>query len=155
MLLVPSLMDMAEKLVLHFLEITFLYFLRNLFRYLAMYFLAPIRNGVVRDIRNDMYLKILILPLSYYSEQKKGDIISRMTSDVQEIEYSIMNYMEMIIRDPITIIIYFIFLLSMSPKLTLFVIIILYYIFFFSLGAKVEERTTTKDSYMVFLEVLL
>lgn len=105
--------------------IVVLYFLRNLFRYLAMYFLAPIRNGVVRDIRNDMYLKILILPLSYYSEQKKGDIISRMTSDVQEIEWSIMSSLEMIFRDPIAIISYLVALFIISPSLTVFVLILL------------------------------
>jgi len=105
--------------------IVVLYFLRNLFRYLAMYFLAPIRNGVVRDIRNDMYLKILILPLSYYSEQKKGDIIARMTSDVQEIEWSIMSSLEMIFRDPIAIISYLIALFIISPNLTIFVLILL------------------------------
>ena len=105
--------------------IVVLYFLRNLFRYLAMYFLAPIRNGVVRDIRNDMYLKILILPLSYYSEQKKGDIIARMTSDVQEIEWSIMSSLEMIFRDPIAIISYLVALFIISPNLTIFVLILL------------------------------
>ncbi|MBE9481977.1 MAG: ABC transporter ATP-binding protein [Bacteroidetes bacterium] len=105
--------------------IVVLYFFRNLFRYLAMYFLAPIRNGVVRDIRNDMYLKILILPLSYYSEQKKGDIIARMTSDVQEIEWSIMSSLEMIFRDPIAIISYLVALFIISPSLTVFVLILL------------------------------
>ena len=105
--------------------IVVLYLLRNLFRYLAMFFLAPIRNGVVRDIRNDMYLKIMILPLSYYSEQKKGDIIARMTSDVQEIEWSIMSSLEMIFRDPIAIISYLVTLFIISPNLTIFVLILL------------------------------
>ena len=60
-----------------------MFFLKNLFRYLAMYYIAEVRNGVVRDMRNALYTKILILPLSYYSEKRKGDIISRMTGDVQ------------------------------------------------------------------------
>lgn len=107
------------------LTIVVLYFLRNMFRYLAMFFLAPIRNGVVRDLRNDMYLKVLILPLSYYSEQKKGDIIARMTSDVQEIEWSIMSSLEMMFRDPIAIITYLVTLFVISPSLTLFVLILL------------------------------
>jgi len=59
------------------------FFLKNLFRYLAMYYLAPIRNGVVKDLRNTVFKKILELPLSYYSDERKGDIISRITSDVQ------------------------------------------------------------------------
>ncbi len=102
-----------------------LYFFRNLFRYLAMYFLAPIRNGVVRNIRNKMYLKVMILPLSYYSEQKKGDIIARMTSDVQEIEWSIMSSLEMMFRDPIAIISYLVALFVISPSLSGFVLVLL------------------------------
>ena len=79
------------------------FFFRNLFRFLAMYHLAKVRIGAVKDIRNDIYLKLLILPLSFYTRQKKGDIIARITTDVQEVEYSIMNYLEMIIRYPVTI----------------------------------------------------
>ncbi|MFO8129392.1 MAG: ABC transporter transmembrane domain-containing protein [Bacteroidales bacterium] len=101
------------------------FFLRNLSRFMSMFFLANVRIGAIKDIRNDVYFKLLILPLSFYSTRQKGDIIARITTDVQEVEYSIMNYMEMIIRDPITIIAYFIFLLSMSPQLTLFVVIVL------------------------------
>ncbi len=106
-----------------FLIITF--FSRNFFRFLAIYFLANIRNGIVKDIRNQVYYKILILPISYYTKKRKGDVISRVTTDVQEVEWSILSYFEMIIRDPITIIAYFVTLAVMSPKLTLFVFAIL------------------------------
>ena len=101
------------------------FFFRNLFRFLAMFYLANVRIGAVKGIRNDIYKKLLILPLSFYSEHKKGDIIARITTDVQEVEYSIMNYLEMIVRDPITIIVYFVTLFFMSPQLTLFVIVLL------------------------------
>lgn len=101
------------------------FFFRNLFRFLAMYFLARVRIGAVMEIRNDIYLKLLILPLSFYTGHKKGDIIARITTDVQEVEYSIMNYLEMIVRDPVTIVVYFITLFMISPQLTLFVILIL------------------------------
>ncbi len=101
------------------------FFLRNLFRFMSMYYLANVRIGAICDIRNDLYKKLLILPLSFYSERKKGDIIARVTTDVQEVEYSIMSYLEMIVRDPITIIAYYITLMVMSPKLTLFVTILL------------------------------
>ncbi len=101
------------------------FFLRNLGRFMSMFFMASVRIGAVRDIRNEVYKKILVLPLSFYHSRKKGDIMARVTTDVQEVEYSIMNYLDMLIRDPITIIAYFIFLISMSPQLTLFVIIIL------------------------------
>lgn len=105
--------------------IIIMYFFRNVFRYLAMFFLAPIRNGVVRDLRDEMYHKVLILPLSYYSEQRKGDIIARMSSDVQEIEWSIMSSLEMLFRDPIAILSYLITLIVISPSLTIFVLILL------------------------------
>lgn len=100
-------------------------FLKNLSRYLAMYFIAPIRNGVVRDLRNKMYKKAMQLPLSYYSEEKKGDIMSRMTTDVQEIEWSIMQTLEMIFREPLTIIILFAIMLGISLKLTLYIVLLL------------------------------
>ncbi|MCX6280162.1 MAG: ABC transporter ATP-binding protein [Bacteroidetes bacterium] len=115
-----------EKMLVYIgIIIIVLYFLRNLFRYLAMYFLAVVRNGVVKDLRNDLYLKILILPLSYFNEKRKGDIIARMTTDVQEVEWSIMSSLEMAFRDPITMITYLITLFVISPSLTVFVLVLL------------------------------
>ncbi len=114
-----------EALVFICLVILTAFFFRNLARFFAMYFMANVRVGAVKGIRNDIYSKLLILPLSFFSQRKKGDIISRMTTDVQEVEYSIMNYLEMIVRDPVTIIAYLIFMISMSSRLTLFVLIIL------------------------------
>lgn len=102
-----------------------LYFLKNLFRYLAMFFLAPIRNGVVKDLRNDMYKKSMILPISYFNEKRKGDIISRMTADVLEVEWSIMSSLEAVFREPIAIVASIAVLFYMSPSLTLFVMILL------------------------------
>ncbi len=99
--------------------------LKNGFKYLAMYHLAPIRNGVVKDIRNDIYKQAIDLPLSYYSKEKKGDIISRMTNDVNQIETSVISSLEMIFREPLTILVYITSLLIMSPHLTLFVLILL------------------------------
>ena len=102
-----------------------LFFLKNLFRYLAMYFMSPIRNGVVRDLRNKMYDKVLYLPLTYFSEERKGDLMSRMTSDVQEIEWSIMQSLEVIFREPITVILFLTTMVLMSFQLSLFVFILL------------------------------
>lgn len=100
-------------------------FFKSLFRYLAKYFLAPVRHGVVRDLRNALYKKILILPLSYYSREKKGDIMSRMTSDVQEIETWIMSSLETMVSDPINIIIFLGMMVFLSPELTVFVLVFL------------------------------
>ncbi len=115
----------VDALIFICILVVILFFLKNFFRYMAMFYLAPVRNGVVKDIRNDLYEKILILPLSYYSEQKKGDIIARMTTDVQEVEWSIMSSLEMIFRDPLNIVIFLITLMIMSSQLTLFVLILL------------------------------
>ena len=101
-----------------------LFFFRNLFRYLALYNLTPIRNGVVRDLRNALHKKSLSLPLGFYTEKRKGDIIARMTTDLVEIEWSIMSSLEMIFKDPLNIIIFLVTLVFISPQLTLFVIVL-------------------------------
>jgi subfamily B ATP-binding cassette protein MsbA len=101
-----------------------MFFLRNMFRYLALYCLSPIRNGVVRDMRNALHKKVLDLPLAYFTEKRKGDVVSRMTSDLIEIEWSIMSSLEMIFKDPLNIIIFLITLVALSPQLTLFVVIL-------------------------------
>ncbi|MCC6370859.1 MAG: ABC transporter ATP-binding protein [Bacteroidia bacterium] len=100
-------------------------FLKNLCRYMAMFFIAPIRNGVVRDLRNKLHFKSLHLPLSYYSEEKKGDLMSRLTSDVVEIEFGIMTSLEIIFREPLTIIMFLSTMISISPQLTLTVFLLL------------------------------
>lgn len=115
----------VDALIVICIVILLAFFLRNLSRFFAMFFMSNVRVGAVQDIRNSIYKKILILPLSFYNKNKKGDIIARVSSDVQEVEYSIMSYLEMLVRDPITIIAYFIFMMSMSSQLTLFVIVIL------------------------------
>ena len=99
--------------------------LKNLFRYLAIFYMAPIRNGVVKDIRNEIFSKVLVLPLSYYSDERKGDIMSRMTTDVQEVEWSIMQSIEMLTVNPLQIIIFLGALIFISPQLTIFVFVLL------------------------------
>lgn len=93
--------------------------------YLASYFMVPVRNGVVRDIRNNLYRKILDLHVGYFSEEKRGNIIARMTNDVQEIDFSIMSSMTMLFRDPIKIIAFVGTLFFLNYKLTLFVMLVL------------------------------
>jgi ATP-binding cassette, subfamily B, bacterial MsbA len=100
-------------------------FLKNFFRYMAMYFVAPIRNGVVKDIRNKMMNKVMNLHLGYFSEERKGDIMSRMTTDIMEIEWSVMQSLEMIFREPLTIIVFLVFLINLSPLLTLYAFVLL------------------------------
>ncbi|NPA68459.1 MAG: ABC transporter ATP-binding protein, partial [Chlorobi bacterium] len=84
-----------------------------------------VRNGVIKDMRNKIYKKILELPFAYFSEERKGDIMSKMTNDLKEIEWTVMTSVEMLIRNPLTIIVYLITLIIMSPQLTLFVLILI------------------------------
>jgi subfamily B ATP-binding cassette protein MsbA len=107
------------------LGIVILFFLKNLFRYLAMYFLAPVRNGVVSDLRQKVYNKILGLPLGYFSDERKGDIMSRTTSDVAEVEWSIMSGLEMVYREPLSILITLGMLYFVSPELTITSLVLL------------------------------
>ena len=100
-------------------------FLKVAFTYLALYMLVPLRNGVVRDIRNQIYLKILELPIGFFSEERKGDIIARMTGDVQEIDNSIMSSLEMLLKEPLIIIISLLCMIYMSWELTIFVFLLL------------------------------
>ena len=101
------------------------FFFRNFGRFFACYFMANVRVGAVHDLRRDVYNKILVLPLSFYHTRQKGDTLARITTDVQEVEVSILNWLEMLIKDPLTIVFYFAFMVSLSPKLTLFVLVIL------------------------------
>ena len=116
----------VEKALLIICLISFgLFFLKNLFRYLAEYVLAYFNSGIVKDLRDALYDKILELPISYFSEKKKGDTIARMTSDVQEIENSFLNSLEAIVREPLTIVFTLISMFAISAKLTLFAFILL------------------------------
>lgn len=105
--------------------VVLLFFLKNIFGYLAAFFLTFLRNGVLRDLRNAIYTKIIELPVSYFSEKRKGDSISRITADVNEVQYSFLSILELIVREPLTIIFTIIAMLVMSPQLTLFVFIFL------------------------------
>ena len=101
--------------------VTFL--LKNFFGYLAMWFITFLRNGVLKDIRNALYLKTLDLPISFYSEKRKGDTMSRMTSDVQVIQSSFLSILELVVREPLMILFTIIIMLTISSQLTLFVFI--------------------------------
>jgi ATP-binding cassette, subfamily B, bacterial MsbA len=100
-------------------------FLKVGFTYLASFSMVPLRNGVVRDLRNKIYKKLISLPLGYFSNERKGDIMARVTGDVAEVENSIMNSLEMLFKNPILILISLIVMVCMSWSLTLFVFVML------------------------------
>ncbi|GAL63998.1 ABC transporter ATP-binding protein [Algibacter lectus] len=115
--------DNAKALVYVVGLIIVMFFLKNIAGYLANYFLVFLRNGVIRDLRNSVYKKTMELPLSYFSEQRKGDILSRVTSDVLDLQYSFLSVLELIVREPLTIIFTLIAMLYISVNLTLFVFV--------------------------------
>lgn len=102
-----------------------LFLLKNLSNYLAMFYSTFMRNGVLRDLRNDLYDKVIHFPLAFYSEKRKGDTISRLSGDVDEVKNSVLSVLEMIVREPLTIIFSLATMLFISPKLTLFVFLFL------------------------------
>lgn len=100
-----------------------IFLLKNLSDYLAMFFINFLRNGVLRDMRNALYKKTLELPLAFYSEKRKGDVISRISADVNEVQTSFLAILELIVKEPLTIIFTIVAMLVLSAKLTLFVFI--------------------------------
>ncbi|WP_138434289.1 ABC transporter ATP-binding protein [Winogradskyella algicola] len=98
-----------------------LFLLKNLFNYLGLYFITFLRNGVLKDLRNEIYNKVTHLPISYYSEKKKGDIIARISGDVNEVKNSLLAILELIVKEPLTILFAIIAMFMISVKLTIFV----------------------------------
>lgn len=101
-----------------------MFLLKNLFRYLALWSLAPLRNGVIHDMRQAIHKKCLELPISYFSEKRKGDILTRMSSDITELQWSFLTSLEMVVRDPLMILGTVFLLFMLSTKLTIFVVIV-------------------------------
>lgn len=114
-----------EALLFISLMTLFLFFFKNLFRYLASYVLVFLQLRTVRDLRNSLYSKYINLPLSFFSEKRKGDAISRMTADITEVQASYLSSLETLVREPLTIIFTLASMLAISVKLTLFVFILL------------------------------
>ncbi|MCR1026468.1 ABC transporter ATP-binding protein/permease [Cellulophaga baltica] len=115
--------DEMKALVIVIGLVIVLFLLKNLANYFAMYFITFLRNGVLKDVRNSMYKKITELPISFYSEKRKGDVIARITSDVLEVQHSFLSVLELIVREPLTIIFTITVMFLISGQLTLFVFI--------------------------------
>ncbi len=115
--------DASIALILVISLVIVLFFLKNISNYIAMYFITFLRNGVLKDLRNALYKKTIELPLSHYSEKRKGDTIARITSDVLEIQHSFLSILELIVREPLTILFTIGAMLILSPELTIFVFI--------------------------------
>ena len=99
--------------------------LKNVFLYLSVYFITPIKNGVINDMRIKMFKKILELPIGYFNYEKKGDIMSLLTNDLVDVETSVVNLLETLFREPVAILLFFIYMIILSPQLTLFLVLFL------------------------------
>ena len=113
--------------------------------WLANYFMVPIRTGVLRDLRKQLYDKILSLPMGYFTEARRGDVISRMTNDVNEVEASIMSALDILFKDPVMILVYLVTLFVISWQLTLFVLLLMpVAVFFIGRIGRSLKRSSTK-----------
>lgn len=141
-------MGATTTLLIIGLFLAFMTFLKTGAYFLSSATIIPIRTGVVRDIRNQLYCKITSLPLGFFSEERKGDIIARMSGDVQEIENSIMSSLDMLFKNPILIIFYFATLLVISWQLTLFTLIIVPIMGWFMgfVGRKLKQKSIKAQS---------
>ena len=99
--------------------------LKNLFLYFSLYLLTPIRNSIINDMRTDMFRKILDLPVGFFNEQRKGDIMSRLTNDLQDVEFSTISFLESFFREPILIAFYLFAMINLSPELSVFLLLFL------------------------------
>ncbi len=135
--------DQTEALMYICGGLGMIFLLKNLFRYLAIYTMAPVRVGVSAQLRQKLFNKWMALPLSYFSEERKGDLISRMTTDVQEVEFSILSTLETLVKDPLLILGSVSIMVYTSPALTAFVFILM---LFTSLVIGGISRTLKKQS---------
>ena len=117
--------DKSTVLIIICLLIIVSTLLKNVFYYWSSYISSPIRSATITFLRNDVYEKILALPIGYFTERRKGDLISRMTNDIYEIESSVVSTLEGLIKDPLTIIGYLAYMIYLSPHLSLFLLILL------------------------------
>jgi subfamily B ATP-binding cassette protein MsbA len=117
--------NVQNALLLAISLIISLFLLKNIFNYLAMYFITFLRNGVLKDLRNAIFNKITQLPISFFSEKRKGDTMARISNDVQEIQSSFLSILELIVREPLTILFTIILMFRISTELTIFVFIFL------------------------------
>lgn len=113
----------VDALTIIIIMVLILFLLKNIFNYLAVICINYLRNGVLKDLRNVMYQKMISLPISYFSEKRKGDLMARITGDIGEFQNSYLSILELIVREPLTIIFTIIIMFGISAKLTLFVFI--------------------------------
>lgn len=121
------------------------FFFKNLFRYLALFVMTPVRNGIERDLRAEVFEKLMQLPLSYFSDERKGDLMSRLTADVKEVQWSVLRCLETFVRAPVAIIGSLVVMLYISASLALFSLVLMVFVaLIIGRIAKTLKRKSTK-----------
>ena len=115
--------DISSTLILVVGIVIFFFLMKNLFNYLALYNITFVKNGLLKNLRGKLYSKVISMPISYFLNKKKGDLMSRITADILEIQTSYLSILELMVREPLTILFTLIVMLTISPELTLFVIL--------------------------------
>ena len=113
--------DISSTLIIVVGIVIFFFLMKNLFNYLALYNITFVKNGLLKNLRENLYSKVLNMPISYFLNKKKGDLMSRITADILEIQTSYLSILELMVREPLTIIFTLIVMFTISPQLTLFV----------------------------------
>ena len=115
--------DISSTLILVVGIVIFFFLMKNLFNYLALYNITFVKNGLLKNLRGNLYSKVISMPISYFLNKKKGDLMSRITADILEIQTSYLSILELMVREPLTILFTLIVMFTISPELTLFVIL--------------------------------
>lgn len=146
-----------QALIIVIIAFFFSFLFKNIFVYLSNYLMAPVRNGFIRDFRRDVYNHMASLPVLYFKDRKKGDILSRMTVDMQEIESSIVNGFEALIKSPLIILGAIAFMMIISLKLTAFVILLLPFtvILVGGISRKLKQQSSTAQENISRLLILM
>ncbi len=149
--------DFKTALIYVILAFFVSFLLKNIFRYLAAFFITPVRTGYIRDLRKELYNHLVGLPLSFFKNRKRGDLLSRMSMDMQEVENSIVNGFDALIKSPIIIIGTLAMMLFMSPKLTLFVIVLLplTVLLIGGVSRKMKTQSSSAQNYLGLLLSIL
>ena len=149
--------DITSTLVIVIGIVLFFFLFKNIFNYLALYSITFLKNGILKNLRSNLYKKVLKMPISFFVNKKKGDLISRITADILEIQVSYLSMLEVIVREPLTILFTIIVMFTISPELTLFIVLFIPISGFFIsiIGKKLKKDSTeVQKGQSNFLSIL-
>ena len=149
--------DITSTLVIVIGIVLFFFLFKNIFNYLALYNITFLKNGILKNLRSNLYKKVLKMPVSFFVNKKKGDLISRITADILEIQVSYLSMLEVIVREPLTILFTIIVMFTISPELTLFIVLFIPISGFFIsiIGKKLKKDSTeVQKGQSNFLSIL-